>query len=217
MPVSTRRALGAVVAALGIVFVALGAWMVVILGPSGEAQFSATSKAPGAVVIPPEVLNAVDVPVQITATRPDGGSVSIETAPSNDARAILANSAVTTASAVHFPDGALDLHASGAGALTDLSRSDIWRLAAKSPGSAQLMVDQSKAPETAVVTSGDATDLGDVTVTLTWANRGWFFEALAAATIGAVLAVFAVNDLWQGRALAVRSDVGETKTSEAAV
>ena len=40
---------------------------------------------------------------------------------------------------------------------------------------------------------------------------------LAMATIGAVLAVFAVNDLWQGRALAVRSDVGETKTSEATV
>lgn len=217
MPVSTRRALGAVVAALGIVFVVIGAWMVLVLGPSGKAQFSATSKAPGAVVVPPEVLNAVDVPVQITATRADGGSVSIATAPSADARAILATSAVTTASAVHFQDGALDLHASGAGALTDISSADIWRLAVKSPGSAQLVVDQSRAPESAVVTSGDATDLSDVTVTLTWVNRAWFFEALAVATIGAVLAAFALNDLWQGRALAVGSDVGQTKTSEATV
>jgi hypothetical protein len=191
--------------------------MVLILGPSGEAQFSATSKAPGAVVVPPEVLNAVDAPVQITATRAHGGSVSIATAPSTDAKAILATSAVTTVSAVQFPDGALDLHASGSGALTDVGTADIWRLAAKSPGSAQLVVDQGGAPETAVVTSGDATDLSDVTVTLTWDNRAWFFEALAMATIGAVLAAFALNDLWQGRVLVVRRDVAETKTWEATV
>jgi hypothetical protein len=217
VPASTRRALGAVVAALGIVFVVLGAWMVVILGPSGEAQFSATSKAPGAVVIPPEVLNAVDSPVRISATRSDGGSLSIATAPSTDARAILGTSTVTTVSAVQFPDGALVVHGSGKGALTDLNAADIWRLAAKSAGTAELVVDQGRAPETAVVTSGDTTALNAVTVTLTWANRAWFFEALAMATIGALVAAFALNDLWQGRVLAVRRDIAEPKTSEATV
>lgn len=215
MPASTRRALGAVVAAMGIILVFVGAWIVIKLGPSGEAQFSATSKAPGAVVVTSGVLNAVDVPVQVRATRKDGGAVRIAVAASTDAQAILANSAVSTVSGEHYPAGTLDLQASGAGALPDISAADVWRLAAEGAGSSRLVVDQGRAPETAVVTSGDASALSDVTVTLTWANRAWFFEALAMATIGAVLAAFALHDVWQGRVIAVHSEVTETKSSEA--
>jgi hypothetical protein len=50
-----------------------------------------------------------------------------------------------------------------------------------------------------VVTSGDATALKDVTMTLTWADRSWFFEALAAAVIGGIIAAFALGDLRQSR------------------
>jgi hypothetical protein len=219
LPASTRRALGAVIAVTGIVLVAVGAWIVIMLGPSGEAQFSATSKAPGAIAVPSDVLNAVDVPVRVTATRADGGALLLAVAPSPDARAILAGSAVSTVSGVHYPAGRLDLHASGAGALTDVSTADIWRLSATGAGSAALVVDQGRGPETVVVTSGDTTALTNAKVTLSWADRAWFFEALAMATIGAVLAAFALNDLWQGRLLAVRSNVAkakaEAKTSEA--
>ena len=212
MRASTRRALGAVVAALGIVLVVVGAWMVVVLGPSGEAQFSATSKAPGSIAVTPEVLNALDVPVRVTATRRDGGALFLAVAPSPDARSILAGSAVSTVSGVHYPQGHLDLHASGTGAVTDIRKADIWRLTAKGAGSAALVVDQGMGPETLVVTSGDTTALTDATVTLTWNDRAWFFEALALATIGAVLATFAVNDLWQGRLLAVQRHHAKTKT-----
>lgn len=212
MRASTRRALGAVVAVLGIVLVIVGAWMVVVLGPSGEAQFSATSKAPGSIAVTPEVLNALDVPVRVTATRRDGGALFLAVAPSPDARSILAGSAVSTVSGVHYPQGQLDLHASGTGAVTDIRKADIWRLTAKGAGSAALVVDQGMGPETLVVTSGDTTALTDATVTLTWNDRAWFFEALALATIGAVLATFAVNDLWQGRLLAVQRHHAKTKT-----
>lgn len=201
MQASTRRALGALVAALGLALVLVGAWVVVLLGPSGEAQFSATSKAPGAIVIPPEVLNAVDAPVRVTATRRDGGALVLVAASSGDARAILDRSAVSSVSAVHFPSGRLDLRASGAGTVRDVPTSDVWRLAAKGTGTVALVVDQVPGPETAVVTSGDAKALSDVTVTLTWADRAWFFLALAVTTIGAVIAAFALNDLWQGRLL----------------
>ena len=214
MPASTRRALGAVVAVVGIVLLVVGAWVVFMLGPSGEAQFSATSKAPGAIVVPPDVLNAVDVPVRVTATRADGGSVFLAAAPSTDARALLSASAVSTVSGVHFPAGRLDLRASGTGALPDISRADVWRLTANGASSAALVVDQGRGPETVAVTSGDATALSDATVTLTWDSRAWFFEALAMATTGAVLAAFALNDLWQGRVIAARSHVAGTKTSE---
>ncbi len=213
MPVSPRRALGAVVAVVGLVLVVLGGWIVVQLGPSGEARFSATSKAPGAIVVTSDVLNTVDVPVRVTATRRDRGAVRLAAAPSTDARAILATSAVSTVSGMHYPAGTMDLRASGSGALTDISTADVWRLASRGAGSAGLVVDQGRGPETVVVTSGDATALTDVTVTLTWADRAWFFEALAAATIGAVIAAFALNDLWQGRVITAQSGVAGTRAS----
>lgn len=215
MPASTRRALGALAAASGIVLVVVGAWVVILLGPSGEAQFSATSKAPGAIVIPPDVLNAVDAPVRVTATRRDGGAVLLVTAASVDASAILARSAVSSVGAVHFPAGGLDLRASGAGPVRDVHTSDVWRLAAKGSGTAALVVEPGNGPETAVITSGDAQALTDVTVTLTWADRAWFFLALAVTTIGAVIAAFAFNDLWQGRVVATEPDVAEIPVESA--
>lgn len=217
MPASTRRAVGALVAVMGIILVVLGAWFVVKLGPSGEAEFSVTSKAPGAVVIPPNVLNSVDVPVRVVATRRDGGLVRLGVAPSTDVRAILATSAVSTVFAAHYPAGTLDLRPSGTGELADVSTSDVWRLAATGAGKADLLVDQARAPESVVVTSGDATPVSDVTVTVTWADRAWFFEALVAATLGAVLTAFALNDLWQGRVLAAQSSATGTQTEEATI
>jgi hypothetical protein len=203
--------MGAVAAALGIVLLVVGAWMVVVLGPSGEAQFSTTSKAPGAVAVTPDVLNALDVPVRVTATRRDGGSLLLAVGPSPDARSILAGSAVSTVSGVHYPQGSMDLRTSGTGASKDVSQADIWRLTAKGSRTATLVVGQGMGPETVVVTSGDDTALTDLTLTLTWNNRAWFFEALAMATIGAVLATFAINDLWQGGFLAVQRHAAKTK------
>ena len=193
-------------AGVGIVLTVLGAWILVRLGPSGEATFSATSQVPGVIVISSDVLNSVDVPVRVTATRHDGGAVWLAVAARTDARAVLATSAVSTVSDVRYPAGGLDLRVSGAGALTDISTADVWRRSANGAGSALLLVDQGTGPETVVVTSGDATALTDVTMTLTWADRTWFFEALAVAMIGAVIAAFALNDLWQGRVVADQGD-----------
>jgi len=184
---------------LGGVLAIFGIWNSVMLGPSGEAHFSVTSKDPGALVVEPYVLNAVGVPVRITATRGDGGGVRLLVAPSVDARAVLARSAVSTVSGVHYLSGTLDLRASGVGALTDISTADVWRLSAKGAGSAQLVVNQGSGPETAVVASGDATALRGVTLTLTWADRSWFFDALAVALIGSIVAAFALGDLWHTR------------------
>ena len=199
MPLSPRRVLGAVLAVLGVALAMFAAWTAIKLGPSGEARFSVASKAPGAIVVEQDVLNSVDVPVRITATRSDGGAVRLVAASSTDARAVLGKSAVSTVSGVHFPAGRLDLRARGAGPLSAVATSDVWRLSATGTGSAELVVDQGRGPETAVVTSGDATALKEVTMTLTWADRTWFFEALAAAVIGAIIATFAIGDLWQSR------------------
>lgn len=189
-------------AAAGLVVALVGVWAVISLGPSGKATFAVTSKAPGAIEVTSGVLNAVDVPVRVSATRRDGGAIWLGVAPAVDARAVLSTSAVSRVSGVRYPAGTLDLRASGAGALTDLSRSDVWRLSARRAGSAVLLVDQvgeQRGPETVVVGSGDASALTDVTLTLTWANRPWFFEALLAAMFGGVMATFALTFLWHGR------------------
>ena len=206
VPATARRVLGAVVAVLGIALAVLGTWTAVKLGPSGEARFSATLRGPGAIVVGTEVLSSVDVSVRVTATRSDGGALWLAVAPSSDASAVLAKSAVSTVSGVHYPAGTLDLRASGAGLLTDISTSDVWRLTSKGTRSADLVVDQGRGPETAVVTSGDTTSLTGVALTLTWADRTWFLEALAGALIGAIIAMFALNDLWHNRPVSGQPD-----------
>jgi hypothetical protein len=205
-----RRATGALLAGLGIALAVAGAWTAFQLGPSGKAQFRATSLPPGAIVVGPDVLNSVDVPVRITATRSDGGALRLVTAPSADARAVLGTSAASTVTGVHFPAGTLDVRASGAGALPDISTADVWRLSAKGAGSAELVVDQGSGPETAVVTSGDPSALRNVTMTLTWANSTWLAEAVVAALVGIIIAAFALNDLWHGRSWHGRSAAGRT-------
>lgn len=199
MPAPARRVLGAVLAVLGMALAAVGAWTALSLGPAGEAQFSATSPATGAIVVGPELLNSLDTPVRIRATRRDGGAVWLATARTSDARAVLARSAVSTARSVHYPAGTLDLHRSGSGELPDIRSADVWRSSAKGAGSTELVIGQGREPETAVVTTGDATALTNVTMTLTWAERSWFFEALVVAVIGAIMAAFAIGDLAHGR------------------
>ena len=213
MPAPARRALGAVMAVLGLTLAALGAWTALKLGPSGEVHFSATSKATGAIVVEPGVLNSLNLPVRVKATRGDGGAVWLAAAPSADAGAVLVKSAVATVSGVHYPAGTLDLRVSGAGALPDISTADVWRISAKGAGSAELLVGQGRGPETAVVTSGDATALTNVTVTLTWAQKSWFFMALSAAVIGAIIAAFALIDVMNSRRTARWTEAVRTRRS----
>ena len=61
------------------------------------------------------------------------------------------------------------------------------------------MVQPSDVPQSVVATSGNAAALGRVRTTLTWENRTWFLEALAAAALGLVLAVLALGFLWRAR------------------
>ncbi len=190
--------------ALGIALAVFGAWAALNMGPSGEAHFSATSKAPGAIVVEPDVLNSLNFPVRVKVTRTDGGALWMAAASSADARAVLARHALSTVSGVHYPAGTLDLRASGSGALPDISKADVWRISAEGAGTAEMVVDQGRAPEMAVVASGDATALTNVTMTLTWAKRSWFFGALSAVLIGAIIAAFAIIDLGRGRHTARR-------------
>jgi hypothetical protein len=168
-------------------------------------------------MVTPDVLNSVDVPVRISATRRDGGAILLAAAADTDARSVLATSAVSKVGDLRFPSGTLALHTSGAGPLRDISTADVWRLTATGAGSAELVVDQGRGPEIAVVTSGDAKPLSDITMTVTWADRAWFFEALGVTMLGAVIAAFALNFLWQTRDDSRRRHDSGTMTSGVAI
>jgi hypothetical protein len=215
LPAPARRAFGAALAAVGIALAVVGAWTALKLGPSAEAQFRATSKAPGAIVVGPDVLNSVDVPVRVAAARGDGGAVRVVAARSGDALAIVGKAAASTVSGLRYPAGTLDLRASGAGPLPDISKADVWRLSATRAGSAELVVDQGSGPETAVVTSGDGSALTNVTLTLTWANSTWLAEAIVLALIGMIIGTLALTDLWRGRPRRRRATAARTDPSGA--
>ena len=156
MPTTARRVLGVVLAVLGGALAVFGVWTALKVGPSGEAHFRVTSKAPGALVVGSDVLNSVDVPVRVTATRSDGGALRLVAAPSADARAVLATSAVSTVSGVHYPAGRLDLRASGAGAPTGINTADVWAASAQCAVSAELMVDHGRGHAASVGSFVDA-------------------------------------------------------------
>ena len=48
-------------AVMGLALAALGAWTALKLGPTGEVHFSATSKATGAIVVEPGILDRKSV------------------------------------------------------------------------------------------------------------------------------------------------------------
>ena len=64
-----------------------------------------------------------------------------------------------------------------------------------------------------MVTSGDASALTNVTMTLTWANRSWLAQALGAALIGMTIAALALTDLKNRRPAAGRTDDRRTTTT----
>ena len=105
MPTTARRVLGVVLAVLGGALAVFGVWTALKVGPSGEAHFRVTSKAPGALVVGSDVLNSVDVPVRAIATRSDGGTLRLVVAPSAGARAVPAAAAVYTCRGVDRPAG----------------------------------------------------------------------------------------------------------------
>ena len=85
----------------------------------------------------------------------------------------------------------------GASKAARLPGGDVWQQTSTGTGTARLVVQPSDVPQSVVATSGNAAALGRVRTTLTWQNRTWFVEALAAAALGLVLAALALGFLWR--------------------
>jgi hypothetical protein len=204
VPATARRASVAaalVAAVVGLVLLVLGVWAAVGLGPSGRVAVSSSRQTPGIVMVGSPVLARVDAPVEVTVGRVDGGAVWLGLAHDADARAAVGSSPFLSVDRVHYPSGAVETHTAGTGPskAARLSGGDVWQQTSTGTGAARLVVQPSDVPQSVVATSGNAAALGRVRTTLTWQNRTWFLEALAAAAVGLVLAALALGFLWRSR------------------
>ena len=204
MPATARRvslAAALLVAVAGLVLLVLGVWAAVGLGPAGRVEASGSRQTPGIVVVGSPVLARVDGPVEVSVSRVDGGAVWLGLAQDVDARAAVGSSPYVSVDRVHYPSGAVEAHTAGTGPskAARLSGGDVWQQTGTGTGAARLVVQPSDVPQSVVASSGNAAALGRVRTTLTWHNRTWFLEALAAAAVGLVLAALALGFLWRSR------------------
>ncbi|GAA1892914.1 hypothetical protein [Lapillicoccus jejuensis] len=195
-----RRVAVAVAALAGLVVAVLGLWLAVVLGPSGTATF--TARATGPVVLGPDVLGALDVPVTVRAHTGDGDSaatgVFLGVAPAADVADVVGGSRVLRAVEARFPARVLDLAPSGTGSLADPAGLDVWATSARGsvdvrqPGSDAVLVAPSGAEP--------------VTIVLERRHATWFLECLVAVVVGLIVAV--AGAAWLVQAVGHRIPVG---------
>lgn len=191
-----RRALIALVALAGLALAVAGVWFAVVLGPSGTARFSASATGP--LVVGPQVLGNVDVPVTVTATSA-AGPVFLGAAPPQDVVDVVGGTRVQEAVTARFPSRTLALRATGAGDLTDPRTLEVWR----STGSGSLDLAVADAPRSVLVVP---TTNAPVRVTVALHRSAWFVEAVVAIVVGLIVAVAAAA--WLGQRLRHRTPLG---------
>lgn len=184
-----RRLAVALAALLGLALTVVGAWFAIILGPKGTAAFSATSDQP-AVLIGPQVLNRVNVPVTVTA-KAQSGPVFLGAAVPEDASQAVGQSRHNDAISVQFPARTMQLEGFGGQPMPDPSSYHVWR----TTGEDTVTLSQD-APSAVVVY---ATRGGPVDVTVSYARSAWFLQSLVALVVGLIVMAFAGGWLWQHR------------------
>jgi hypothetical protein len=183
-----RRLLTVAAALLGLVLTGFGAWLAATIGPSGTLAFRATTSNP--LLLPAEVINRVDDPVTVTVEGSGAEQVWLGVAPVADVLAVVGNAAHDEARSAQFPARTLELATSGAGLLPDPRTLDVWRQTVANTKSVSAVVDQDRAPEAILVlpNSGE-----QVTATVEFTHRGWFYQALTVLIVGLIIASFALG------------------------
>jgi hypothetical protein len=183
------RALGALLALVGLALTVVGVWFATQLGTSGTAELSVHPATSDPVLIGPDVLNRVDTDVVVTATPTDGGSVWMALANPSDATAVVGGSQHLAVTGVSVRDWTLLTTTAGTASAPELGAADLWRQQDDARGPVTLTVQQSQAPETLVV-KAQSGQLSSLTIKVT--DKSWFVEAVVGALIGLFLLVAGV-------------------------
>jgi hypothetical protein len=184
-----RRLVVAALVVLGLALTVVGAWFAILLGPKATATFTTTAEQP--LVIGPDPLNRVNVPVTVTAHAASGPVFLGAATPKDTADAVgQAKHAVVVSAA--FPARSLQVEQLGTGRLDDPSGYHVWR----SSGTDRITLSQDQAPQAVLVypTKG-----GPVDVSVSFSRAAWLLESLAALVVGLIVLAFAGGWLWQHR------------------
>lgn len=182
-----RRLAVALAALIGLALTVLGAWFAVILGPKGTATFTASSNQP-AVLVGPQILNRVNVPVTVTA-KAASGPVFLGAAVPQDAVEAIGQSGHNDAVSMQFPARTIDLVGFAGEPMPDPTSYHVWR----ATGDGTVTLSQ-ESPSAVVVY---ATNGGPVDLTVSYARSAWFLQSLVALVVGLIVMAFAGGWLWQ--------------------
>ncbi|WP_370894741.1 hypothetical protein [Janibacter sp. GXQ6167] len=196
------RAVGVVIALVGLVAAIIGGWFVSSLGTSGTATFKAT---PGSqiVVLEPTVLNRVDHPIRVTATAGDA-EVWMGTARPSDVTTVTQGAKVTRVTGVEVQDWALTTATDEGDAAREPRSLDVWQGIVTGVGPLTTTIEQEEAPQTLVVAAPEGSTIDSLTFTVS--DDGWFTKSLILLIAGLILLVLGIG-------LAVRPPGARRRTS----
>jgi hypothetical protein len=184
-----RRLVVAALVVLGLALTVVGAWFAILLGPKATATFTATADQP--LVIGPDPLNRVNVPVTVTAHAASGPVFLGAATPKDTTDAVGPTKHAVVVSAA-FPARTLQVEQLGTGRLEDPSAYHVWR----STGTDSITLSQDQAPQAVLVypTKG-----GPVDVAVSFSRAAWLLESLGALVVGLIVLAFAGGWLWSHR------------------
>lgn len=181
-----RRLLGVVLILAGAAALVVGGWFARALGTDGSATFT-TSPPPGVPVVIDAQTNArTDIPLLITATAADDVPITASIASPSDAKAFLGESRYERVTGIGVRDWVLTTRSLGSGEPVAPAAADLWRSQVTTDSAVEIGGDLEAAPETMILTTPPDTELR--TISMTWSNPAWFYQALALA-FGGLLAV----------------------------
>lgn len=180
-----RRILGVVLILAGAAALVVGGWFVRALGTDGAATFTAQPEPGVPVVIDAQTNARTDIPLLIKATAADDVPITASIASPSDAEALLGESRYERVTGIGVRDWVLTTESIGSGDPIAPTAADLWRSQVTTEGTVEIVGDLESAPETMIITTPE--DGGLETITMTWSNPAWFYQALALAFAGLLL------------------------------
>lgn len=182
-----RRLLGVVLVLAGLAALVFGGWFARALGSDGVATFTATPAAGLPVIVDAQTNARTDIPLLITARAADDVPITVSIATPADADALLADSRHVRVSGIEVREWALTTQTTGTGEPVRPATADLWRSQSTTNGQAEVEADLESAPETMIFTTPEGESIE--TLTMTWTNPAWFFQALSLVFAGLLTAL----------------------------